>query len=85
MAYNGWTNVETWQANLWYGDIFADWQEEGSYDMSAEALETFAREMSGLEDMPAGFAKDAAELAFARVDWDELAEHYAVEEVEEDA
>jgi hypothetical protein len=30
--------------------------------------------------MPAGFAKDVAELALARVNWNELAEHYAVEE-----
>jgi hypothetical protein len=85
MAYNGWTNHETWNINLWYGDIFADWQEDGSYDMSAWALEEFSREMSGVEDMPDGFAKDAVLTALAEVNWDELAEHYAVEEEEEAA
>jgi len=80
MAYNGWTNHETWLVNVWYGDIFAEWQEDSSYDLSAEAIEEFAREMSGIEDMPDGFAKDVASVAFSCVNWDELAAHYAVEE-----
>jgi hypothetical protein len=84
MAYNGWTNHETWNVNLWYGDIFADWQEDGSYDTGAAALESFVVEMSGVEEMPDGFAKDAALTALSHVNWDELAEHYAVEEVSEE-
>ena len=38
--YNGWTNYETWLVNMWYGDIFADWQNDRE-DTSAQSLEDF--------------------------------------------
>lgn len=84
MAYNGWTNHATWQINLWYGDIFAEWQDAGDYDMSAWALEEFVMEMEQIDSMQGGFAKDAVLAALSEVNWEELSEHYAVEEVSEE-
>ena len=32
MAYNGWTNKETWLVNLWLGDMFTVDQEAGNFN-----------------------------------------------------
>lgn len=87
MAYNGWTNKATWQMNLWHGYTFLNWSDEGDSPITAAALRELVAEIEGIDDMPDGFAKDAALAAFHDVNWDELAEHYAPEEEleEEDA
>ena len=84
--YNGWTNYETWLVNMWYGDIFADKQEEGT-EIDAEYIQSFVEEMlesdGSLTDF--GFAADIMNAALREVDWEDLASHYAVEEESEDA
>lgn len=84
--YNGWTNYETWLVNMWFGDIFADMQNEGE-DTSADSLEGFVLEMLDSEGtLPeTGFAADIMNAALREVDWEDLAEHYALEEESEDA
>ena len=83
--YNGWTNYETWLVNMWYGDVFADMQADGNA-INAEYIQSFVEEM--LESDGAlpqyGFAADIMNAALREVDWDDLAEHYAVEEELED-
>jgi len=83
--YNGWTNYETWLVNMWFGDCFAAMQEDTG-NMSADALEDFVMEMLESEgNIPQyGFAADIMNAALREVDWDELAEHYAVEDEEEE-
>ena len=83
--YNGWTNYETWLVNMWYGDIFADWQNDRE-DTSAQALEDFVTSM--LEDQGQlpdhGFAADIMNAAMRQVDWEDLASHYELEEEDEE-
>lgn len=84
--YNGWTNYETWLVNMWYGDIFADMASDGT-ELDGEMLENFVTEMMAEEGtLPEnGFAADIMNAALREVDWQDLAEHYAVEEESEDA
>jgi hypothetical protein len=83
--YNGWTNYETWLVNMWFGDVFADMQNERE-NTSAESLEDWVTSI--LEDQgqlpETGFAADIMNAAMREVDWDDLASHYEVEEEEED-
>jgi len=83
--YNGWTNYETWLVNMWYGDIFADMQNERE-DTSAQSLEDFVTSM--LEDQGQlpdhGFAADIMNAAMRQVDWEDLASHYEPEEEDEE-
>ncbi len=85
-GYNGWTNYETWLVNMWYGDIFNDMAENGE-TVDAEYIQYFVEEM--LESDGAlpqyGFAADIMNAALREVDWDDLAEHYRVEEEAEAA
>ena len=84
--YNGWSNYETWLVNLWYGDFFTDMANEGE-EVTAEYMQDLVEEMleSNGELPHYGFAADIMNAALREVDWDELAEHYAVEDEKEDA
>ena len=79
---NGWKNHATWNANIWYGDLFDGLAEDG-IEITGDALLEFVWEYENFDSMPIGFVKDAAMAAFNSVDWDELAAHYYVH-VEED-
>lgn len=85
--YNGWYNIETWQANLWYDSIFEDIANE-TYDQNqsesfdelveriAGAYESAIEEISGITELPDGFVKDVALNAWQQINWDELANHH---------
>lgn len=93
-TYNGWTNWETWNANLW---IDNDWRMSESYAMQAgdligsydqdEATERLAEiiESDFEEFMPEaeGFFADAISMAMREVNWQEIACHYVQEAVNE--
>lgn len=85
MSYNGWSNYETWNATLWYGDIFADMAAEGQLG-SPENLQTYVEEMlmeSG--QLPeSGFAADIMNSFLARIDWQEIYDHFYEETEEEE-
>lgn len=85
MSYNGWSNYETWNATLWYGDIFTDMANEGQLG-SPENLQTFVEEtMLESGQLPeSGFAADIMNSFLARIDWEEIYDHFYVEELEEE-
>lgn len=86
MSYNGWKNWETWNVALWCGS------EEGIYrdrmrqePRTAEECEDFVREYfpAGTPDMERREI-DPFDHNEVRVDWQEIAEHWADDYGEED-
>ena len=90
-TYNGYTNYETWNANLHYSDSLygmvkvenldteaEDFAEEFDYDDFKEdlanAFAEFVWDVSGVEEIPNGIAKDFALQALNQVDWEDIAE-----------
>ena len=78
MAFNGWTNQATWLVSLWYGDMLTLMADDGYYPESVEALEATVMESFDLPE--AGLIADFVNVAFAQVDWQEIYDHYALEE-----
>lgn len=92
--YNGWTNWETWNANLW---IDNDWRMSESFAMQAgdllssfepdEAIERlsgrieeyFREQMPELNGKLDGFFDDVLSMAMREVNWREIAKHYVEE------
>lgn len=73
---NGYSNHATWNANMWYGDQIADYVEqyqahfaEISISEMADDLESFCYELSGLNELPIGFVRDAAMQEWSKIDW----------------
>ena len=81
---NGWKNRETWLVNLWFGDAFACDAENGDTITAGyiEAVVTgYVDEIIG-RGAGSGFVQDMLDLN--AIDYDELASHYATEEVVEE-
>jgi hypothetical protein len=90
--YNGWTNWETWNANLW---IDNDWHLGESYQMQADdlvgsydqddAVDQLADiiESDFNEFMPevSGFFADMLNGAMRKVNWREIASKYVDESI----
>jgi hypothetical protein len=93
-GYNGWTNYETWAANLWLTN------DEGGYNWLVEAAEECVKDADGDKDDAAqdlasriesfhddfypevsGLFADLLRSAFDAIDWREIADS-AVAEVE---
>lgn len=91
--YNGWTNYETWVANLWLGEDDY-WRERAEEIMREEkndvlaATAELALEMGDVyeDNMPetTGLYADLLSASMSNIDWDEIARHY-IEDVEVDA
>lgn len=80
MAYNGWTNKETWLVNLWIGDIFTVMLEDGE-SVSECFIESIIDDMiSDIMESNNGFLKDLFNCALNEINYRELAEHYETEE-----
>jgi hypothetical protein len=81
MSYTGWKNRETWLVNLWFGDMFAEMQEDDGAQITAnyirETVENYVDEIIGRGDV-SGFVRDMLDLD--AIDYDELASHYETEE-----
>ncbi len=78
--YNGWTNKQTWNINLTYGEIFVNMCEEQTFDDVEHLAEAFGNlvaelEMDGLREY--SLAWQAVGEYLDRVNWEEIAEHYA--------
>lgn len=76
MAYNGWTNKETWIVNLWVGDNLTEMQQEG-VKMDAASVEAYVWELisDNSSTVEAHFAADLLACAMSEVNWHELANH----------
>lgn len=78
--YNGWTNKQTWNINLTYGEIFANMCEEQTFDdvdHLADAFESLVNELEfeGLNSI--SLAHQAVGEYLDLVNWKEIAERYA--------
>ena len=76
-TYNGWTNYETWRVNL---ELFDGDNERWSHG-SPDAMQEFA-EMLIEESTDEGIGRDYAMAFLQDVNWQEIAEHYEVNEEE---
>ena len=91
--YNGWTNYETWVANLWLDQDSGYWHEhaqdiavqkdhdkdEATYEM-ARVMESYYDEFAPATE---GMYADLLSASMSRINWYEIAGHY-VDEVLED-
>ena len=84
-TYNGWSNRETWLANLWLDELLVDERTEGN-EVSADLVETLIDEMISattkrLITMHAGYVDggltyDLLMTAVGRINYREIAEAY---------
>ena len=78
--YNGWYNKQTWNINLMYSEIFINMCEEQEFENVDHLAEAFGDivaelEMEGLKE--GSMAYTAVGEYLDRVNWEEIAEHYA--------
>jgi len=96
-TYNGWTNYETWLANLWItegalGDpmgveeqarYFAENGEDAAPTRMGEWLKEQTEEMLDEANLrTGGLAADLLGAALSRVDWRTIGKHYTDEAIE---
>lgn len=83
--YNGWTNYETWLANLWltndepsYKVVSLTAQEyDDAYDLG-KWIERYASAYFGVDDLH-GFAADMMNASWQEIDWTEIADSFMEE------
>ena len=78
--YNGWTNKQTWNINLTYGELFTSMCEEQTFDdvdNLANSFEWAVVECAEAPEDPSSIAYQAFEDYLNQVNWTEIAEHYA--------
>lgn len=82
MAYNGWTNYETWLVNLWFGDSAAEYFADQKITPDSTDVSDYVEQIYET-DIPTsdGFFADVINSFMGRVDWQELADHYTEEEL----
>lgn len=82
--YNGWKNWETWQINLWLDNEEPLYREKQRFlrrgKLDESSVRAFCEEQfpDGTPDMQ-GDEKESVAEQWAKVDWTEIAEHFAAE------
>ena len=76
-TYNGWSNRETWLANLWLDELLVSETTEG-HEVSADLVETLIDEMISATDVDGGLTYDLLMTAVDRINYREIAEDYHV-------
>lgn len=90
--YNGWTNWETWNCNLWFDNHFEEdasiaWEatsttdnlddrKEVATERLAECIETFVTECVLDKNEESSLAQDFLTVSLREVNWLEIAAHY---------
>jgi len=93
MSYNGWSNYETWNANLWIdndwrlserialhtGDLFSSYEDTDRItSLVADFIKILFVEQAPDLD---GFFGDIINQSLREVNWHEIARHYVDEEI----
>lgn len=92
--YNGWTNWETWNANLWIdndwrlsehyahraGDLLGSYEEDEAIERLAGYIEDDFNQL--MPEVESGFFADVMNMAMCEVNWHEIAKHYIAEMVD---
>jgi len=78
-TYNGWTNWETWNVNLWMGDMLDDMHNDGQEITADYIVEWVLEELDRL-DPENGMLKDLLQGAIEAVNFHEIASHYQGED-----
>lgn len=79
-TYNGWTNKQTWNINLTYGDTFHVMAKEQDFDdveHLADAFESIVGELETTHVMEGTLASQVLGEYLNKVNWTEIAEHVA--------
>ena len=73
MAYNGWSNYETWLVALWVLDLLRN---TSGGDLDAEQARNFVEEIldTQINDLHSGFANDLVKATLDNVVWQEIAD-----------
>ena len=88
-GYNGWTNYETWNVALWWGEngMSGYWIGEAEEMLEADDSDDVAMQLAErmrsetINEMPAvnGMFADLLTAALDEVNWREIAEHYVAD------
>ena len=87
-SYNGWTNWETWNANLWIendwrmsesfslqaGDLLGSYEKDQAIVLLSERINDYFLDM--MPDVEPGFYSDAMSTSFREINFREIASHY---------
>ena len=74
-SYNGWSNKDTWQVNLWFGDDMHDSAKENGYAIDEAWCKEMVEEYleNSVRNVFQGFIGDIVGSFMSSVDWNEIA------------